>query len=125
MAERAETEIDRKRRLSYEAARAAVAFGEANPDNDELDLTSYSQGYRDAAEQAEAEVRALREALLHHLFDLHNHSTRPCPTCSRSRKTLGLDTSTSEGMLGCGYSIIENRIAWRTLAPEPPEGVTA
>lgn len=58
-----ETDIERKRRLSYEAARAAVAFGEANPDSDELDLASYSQGYRDAAEQAEAEVRALREAL--------------------------------------------------------------
>ncbi len=43
-----ESALERERRLSYEAARAAVAFGEAHPDDDELDLSSYTQGYRDA-----------------------------------------------------------------------------
>ena len=77
------------------------------------------------ADTAEAEVRALREALLHQLFDLHNRSTRPCPTCARSQQALGLDTSKSEGMLGCGFTGIENRIAWLALAPEPPEAAPA
>ena len=72
-------------------------------------------------DESRAEVRALREALALQMFDLHEHSTRPCTTCAQSRKALGLDTSTSEGMLGCGYSMVENRIAWRALAPEPSE----
>lgn len=36
-----------------------------------------------------AGAAVLREALLHQLFDLHNHSSRPCATCERSRKALG------------------------------------
>ena len=46
---------ERERRLSYDAAVAAVAFGEAHPDDDELDLSSYTQGYRDALAAARPE----------------------------------------------------------------------
>ncbi len=58
-----ETDIERERRFSYEAAQAAVAFGEANPNEDELDLASYSQGYRAALAAARSGHDGLREAL--------------------------------------------------------------
>ena len=62
-----ETAIERERRLSYDAAVAAVAFGEAHPDDDELDLSSYTQGYRDAlgAPRVAALEAALDEAANH------------------------------------------------------------
>lgn len=39
---------------------------------------------------AEKEIEELREALLQHREDLHQSSTRPCPTCRKSAKILGL-----------------------------------
>lgn len=37
-----------------------------------------------------AENERLREALLQHRRDLHQYSSRPCPTCRKSAEVLGL-----------------------------------
>jgi hypothetical protein len=40
--------------------------------------------------KVKAERDRYREALLRHRSDLHNYSTRPCPTCRNSAEVLGI-----------------------------------
>ncbi len=40
--------------------------------------------------ELEAKNERLEEALLQHRQDLHQGSTRPCPTCRKSAEALGL-----------------------------------
>lgn len=38
----------------------------------------------------DARIKGLEEALLEHRADLHEYSTRPCPTCRKSAEVLGI-----------------------------------
>jgi hypothetical protein len=44
---------------------------------------------RERIKEVEERLRETQVALLHQLFDQHQHSSRPCETCERSRKALG------------------------------------
>lgn len=41
-------------------------------------------------DRLEKERDAYRSALLAHRADLHNYSSRPCPTCRKSAESLGI-----------------------------------
>lgn len=60
-------------------------------DEDPSDSRSELDMCIDEIQQLKVENEELREALLQHRMDLHQRSGRPCPTCRRSAKILGLD----------------------------------
>ncbi len=96
--------------LKHEAAAAADAEARIEA----IVVAEGEEAERLAAGQA-AKAVDLRAALLNLMGDNHHYSTRPCSTCSQCRKALGIeiDKATMAGMLGCGFSTVENLAAWR------------
>jgi DNA repair exonuclease SbcCD ATPase subunit len=45
---------------------------------------------RERLKELEAQLASLRAALEQHRVDLHEYSSRPCPTCRKSAEALGL-----------------------------------
>jgi hypothetical protein len=71
--------------LSFEHHRA-VRDGDENADA----CASIRAKLRAAIEALVREAEQAREALIAHRADLHNYSTRPCPTCLLSARALGI-----------------------------------
>lgn len=55
------------------------------------ELDGLTEAHKQRYGQLQFENEELRGALLQHREDLHGASTRPCPTCRRSAKALGLE----------------------------------
>lgn len=52
--------------------------------------TIKERAYWEEVKRQRAEIEQLKAALLAHRADLHNYSSRPCPTCRQSAEALGI-----------------------------------
>ncbi len=79
--------------------RLLTALGAVERQRDELQraLVATREELATYTRMAEAKEAELISALALMLFDQHQHSSRPCPTCERARRAIGGDVA-----LGCG-----------------------